>query len=468
MKNFFHFFTEKRLIVVVVLFSILVRLLYLKIPFIINEADGIGYVTMADLALKGNWQSFLDDYTYRTPAYPFFIALFKIIFGKAFVVVFPWVQHALGVVMAVLVFQIGKKVFNKWVGFLAGVLTGINAYQIYWEHNSMTDFLFEFMAVLSFYLFLKALFSGKNREYVIFGIIFGLNLLVRPLLQLFIVVFPLLVYLFTKNIRETLKKLIFIMVPIVLIIAPWFWQNWTRHRFFGLNSYLGVQLMVRAQNYVDMESPLRSKEKKIYRQAMYEVTKCTDQTIKEGTCGQAAVAGWRYLQREFGYSPVFSDQILQEIAAEAIKKNPGRYFSETVWQLGILLTRNSRENFYGDLDLDSSFRQKYYQKFAEGDSWTIFHQKLNWNLTPKMINFVFLAILGVSIALFKRNFKAFIFISIVFYLLLVTCAIEDGSVTRYRIPADPYIFLFASYGVHSLVALVRWINKKYEECLVKE
>jgi len=146
-KRLLNFLTERKLVFIIVLVSVLVRLLYLSIPFVINVADGAGYVAMADLALKGNWQSFLDDYTYRTPIYPFFIAFSKVIFGKGFVIGLPLMQHLLGTVMAVLVFLIGKKVFNKWVGFFAAILTGLNAYQIYWEHNSMSDFFFSFMSV---------------------------------------------------------------------------------------------------------------------------------------------------------------------------------------------------------------------------------------------------------------------------------------------------------------------------------
>lgn len=453
-----NFFSEKKLIFLVVLVSILVRLLYLPVPFVINVADGAGYVAMADLAIGGNWQSFLDDYTYRTPFYPFFIAFSKIIFGRGFVIGLPWIQHALGVIMAVLVFAIGKKVFNKWVGFLAGILTGLNAYQVYWEHNSMSDFFFSFMAVLAFYLLLQALLSGRNKDYVAFGVVFGLNLLTRPLFQLFFVVFPVLIYLFTQDFRETLKRFAFIMIPVILVIAPWFWQNWIRHHYFGFTPFLGVQLMVRTQKYIDFASPLRAKEKTVYRQTM----------IDSGHTGQVAVAGWADLQRKLGYTSTQANQALQEIAFEAIKKNPQRYFRETFGEMNVLMTNHPKEVFFADIDLDPSFRQRYYQKIIEKDSWTIFHQELNWNLTLKMINFALLAIPGALAVLFKRNFKALIFLLVALYILLVTSAVEEGVVTRYRIPLDPYIFLFAAYSINMFFDLIKTINRKYEECLSKE
>lgn len=467
-KNIFDFFTEKKLISVVVLFSILARLFYLNVPFVINVADGAGYVTLADLALSGNWKSFLDDFTYRTPIYPFFIAFIKIILGKAFVVGLPLLQHILGVVMAVLIFQIGKKVFNKWVGFLAAVLTGISAYPIYWEHNSMSDFFFTFMTVLTMYLFLRALSENKTKDYLLVGVIYGFNLLTRPLLQFFFITFPFLIFLFRKNIKETLKNFLLIMIPAVLIISPWFYQNWTRHHYFGFTPFLGVQLMVRAQNYMDMESPLRLKEKQIYRQAMFEVTKCTEQTIKDGTCGQAAVGGWIALLRELKYSPTQANQALQEIAVEAIKKNFSRYLKETVNQAVVLLSNNSAEYFFADIDLDPVFRQEYYNRMLKNDFWIVQHQKWTLKLTLKISVFFVLAVFGMIIAVLKKNFKSFLFILVTIYMLSVTVALEEGTVTRYRICLDPFIFLFAAYTIFLITEFIKTINKKYEECLVKE
>jgi len=53
-------------------------------------------------------------------------------------------------------------------------------------------------------------------------------------------------------------------------------------------------------------------------------------------------------------------------------------------------------------------------------------------------------------------------------MLLVMAAIEEGTVTRYRIPLDPYIFIFTAYAVNIVIDLAKSINNKYDECLVKE
>lgn len=444
MKNFF---SERKIILTIVFLSILVRLLYLPIPIIINVADGAGYVAMANEALKGHWASFFDDYIYRTPIYPLFIAFIKLISGNFFAIALPWLQHLLGVIMAVLVYFIGKKVFDKTVGFLAGLLTGINAYQVYWEHNTMSDFFFAFMTVVSFYFFLKALMEDKRNDYIIFGILFGLNLLTRPLFQMFFVVFPVLIYIFNQNLKSTIRRFVLIMIPIIIIVSPWFFQNWYRHHYFGFTPFLGVQLMVRAQNYMDLESPLRTKEKKVYLQTMMDLGKCTQKTINNGTCGQVAVGGWADLQRKLGYSSTEANQALMEISLEAIKKNPTRYLKETVDQMQIFLTKYPRVNFWGDGDLDSAFREKYALNFAQKEPLTILHQNLNWKLTPNIIYFVILSFLGIIIALISRGKRSLPLVFAFLYILLITAAIEEGGISRYRLPLDPFVFLFATYGI---------------------
>lgn len=453
-------FQDRNLIIVIIICSFLVRLLFLPIPLIINVADGAGYVAMADEALKGHWASFFDNYIYRTPFYPFFIAFTKIIFGRFWPYGLLWLQHLLGMIMAILVYFIGKKVFDKTVGLLAGMLTAINTYQIYWEHNTMSDFFFTFMTVISFYLFLKALTEGKRNNYILFGILFGLNLLTRPLFQIFFVVFPILIYIFTQNLRLTIKKFVLIMIPVVIIVSPWFFQNLYRHSYLGFTPFLGVQLMIRTQNYMDLESPLRIKEKETYMQTMKELGKCTDKMIIDGSCGQVGVGGWSDLQRKLDYSSVEANMALQEIATEAIMKHPQRYLKETIDQMQIFLTKNTRVNFWGDGDLDSTFREKYASNFSQGDTLTVFHQKINWVLTPNIVYFVILNFLGIIIALIKRNRRAFLPILVFLYILLVTTAIEDGGVTRYRIPADPFIFLFSAYATVFILRDILFLNIK--------
>ena len=468
MKKHWDFFTEKVMIGIIVVISILARLFYLKIPFIINVADGAGYVAMADEAIKWHWASFFDNYIYRTPIYPFFIALNKIFFGNNFVYSVPLLQHLFGVIMPVLIFFIGKKVFDKRVGFLAALLTGISAYSIYWEHNSMSDFFFTFITVISFYLFLRALLYDKKRDYILFGILFGLDLLTRPLFQFFIVTFPMIIYFFNNKPKEIFKRVLYILVPAIIIIAPWFYQNWVRHHYFGFTPFLGVQLMIRTQNYMNFDSPLRAKEKQVYLQAMYEIGKCTPATIKDGTCSQVGVAGWAFLQQRLKYLPTEADRALLEIAKEAIMGNFSRYLRETVFQMNNYLKAHPIEVFFGDIDLDAEFREQYAQKLYQGDFWTIWHQKMTWKMTIRIWKFVILAVIGMILAILKKNKKSFLFILVAIYIFSVTCAIEEGVVSRYRIPFDPYIFLFASYTIFSIVDLVKFINKRIEERVVIE
>lgn len=446
-------FRDRYLVFIIILVGVLVRLLYFSVPIIINKADGAGYVAMGDLVLKGNWRSFLDDYTYRTPGYPFFIALIKIIFGKYFNYGLPLVQHLLGVITAVLIYFIGKKVFNKKVGFFAGLLTALNAFQIYWEHNTMSDFFFAFMTVITFYLFLVALQSNKKRGFILFGIFYGLNLLTRPIFQLFFLLFPFILYCFNKNIKKVVVSFLLIMVPTVIIVAPWIYQNWVRHQCFCFTPFLGVQLMVRTQNFIDMNSPLQAKAKAAYYKRM-----------KEMNFDQVAVSGWCQVQLDLGYKPWEADKALREIGIEALKRNPLRYFRETITEGKKFLTTHSTINLYGDQDIEESFRLKFLSLFNSGDKWINFQQKINWKLTPKPFIFFILAAVGIIFSIFKFNNKAIPFVLVTLYLFFLTIALEEGGMSRYRVPLDPFLFLFASYAPVFIVEHL--INKKARKTLV--
>ncbi|MCL5090690.1 MAG: glycosyltransferase family 39 protein [Patescibacteria group bacterium] len=468
-KNFLSFFSEEKMMIIIIIFSILARLLYLNVPFIINIADASGYVEMADAVWNGLPKVFFDDYIYRTPVYPLFIFLTKVFFGKTS---FAWglslVQHLLGVIMAVLIFKIGQKVFNKWVGFFAGIVTGFNAFQVYYEHNAMSDFFFTFLTVFAFYIFLKALLENKKKFFLFFGILYGLNLLTRPLLQAFFLVFPFIIYLFNQNVKTTLKSCSYILIPALILITPWFLQNIIRHHYFGFVPFTGVQLMVRTQNYMEMQSRVRIEEKKVYRRAMKEVNGCTDEVIDQGECGQAAVGGWARLQKYLGYNAIEANKALEEIAFEAIMKNKGRYLKETVNQTGYFLSQNSREYLAGDPDIDLKFREDYYKKLIAGNGWAIFQQKMIWQLTPKILYFSFGGGLGIILALLKKNKKAVVFILLVVYMVVLTMAIEEWTVLRYRLPLEPFLFLFTGVAIYSLIQFIKRIDKKFEEGVVIE
>ena len=427
-------FKEKYLILIIIAVSILVRFLYLKIPLVINPADGAGYVKMANLALIGYWDYFLDDFTYRTPIYPFFIAFIKIIFLDYWDYALAWVQHFMGITMAVLVYFIGKRIFSKTVGFWAGLITGISSYQLYWEHNSMSDFFFSFFVILSFYFFLKALMEDKIKDYVLFGIFFGLNILVRPFFQLFFIAFPFLIYLFVKNFKITMRRFLLVMIPIIIIVFPWIFQHWQRHNYIGILPYLGPNLIQKVQDYIDLDSPLHTEAKKIYYQRM-----------KEMDFDGVGVSGWVEVQRELGLSQVEANKVLEQIGFEAIRRNPSRYVKEAFGEMTILFTRHSTTNFYADPDLDDDFREEYLADLNSKRPLTVFHRRMSLNLTLKIIYFLIPAFLGMLIAVLKKNIKAVLFIVIFFYLLFFISAFE--VTTRYRIPLDPFIFLFSSYMI---------------------
>jgi len=130
----------------------------------------------------------------------------------------------LGTLALVVVFYLGKKLFNSYVGFMSAIILGTFTTFFEFARHAMTDIPFLLFTVTSIYfLFLSEKTEKPTLYAVLSGVCFGLAFLTKQLIALLI---PLIVfvYLITTNrsIRFLFSKRFTLFLAVgLLVFAPW-------------------------------------------------------------------------------------------------------------------------------------------------------------------------------------------------------------------------------------------------------
>lgn len=89
-----------------------------------------------------------------------------------------WMLRSLSVLMGIAVipifFILGKHLFGSRVGLIAALLLTINACHVAYSQEARSYTLFFLLAILSSYLFVRAIESGRSRDYIAYAVISAL------------------------------------------------------------------------------------------------------------------------------------------------------------------------------------------------------------------------------------------------------------------------------------------------------
>jgi len=132
-----------------------------------------------------------------------------------------WVVRVFAILNPVLIYFFGKKLFNKWVGFLAALLI-LSSYSInFWSYRHL-DAVWPFFTISSVLTIYVALENRRYAYFIAAGLLMGLGYLVK---QAPILLFPLsfILIIIVKDYRQKknlLGSLIFLLTTAALIF-PW-------------------------------------------------------------------------------------------------------------------------------------------------------------------------------------------------------------------------------------------------------
>lgn len=385
--------------------------------------DSRDYVEIAQNIIKNGQYGFnlaMPDGS-RTPAYPFFIAFFGANVG---LVVF--VQHILSALVGLLIFKIGKRLFTERSGWWAGLFFAIEPSVMVWTEQALTEPLFTFLLISAIYLFILGL--EKSRNLLFSSLLFGLTALTRPVGLLLII--PIIIFLFIWKKFGTIsfKTIIFSILIFLAVLFPWYLRNKITFGVWTLEAMSKVVLNDETQKVLDIH---RDEELgKILNERYPDITReKIDKNGFKGISTRNPNIALYYKKRAkaiiMAYPLTFITVHLSGV--------PGILFKHNYDYYGQILARSFDTLNFEAINMPLSLLGSFI-----------------WYSIP------ILAFFGFIYRLKEKDDKIrletiFLFVIIVYFILVT----GHGGNDRFRYPISPLLFLFAFFGLFSLLGKIK-------------
>jgi 4-amino-4-deoxy-L-arabinose transferase-like glycosyltransferase len=186
--------------------------------------DAHAYHGWALAILAGDWLG--DRVYYQDPLYPFFLAgLYRLLGPGSLGVLLA--QAVLDAVSVVLLFATARRLFPPGAALLAGLLASGYAVYVYYAGLLLKAPLLVFLFTLSLLLLVRAAQRGRPRDWLAFGLVFGLAALTRGNALLFL---PALAFwLALERARPPAQRLLAIAAAlggVLAVLLPVAARNW--------------------------------------------------------------------------------------------------------------------------------------------------------------------------------------------------------------------------------------------------
>jgi 4-amino-4-deoxy-L-arabinose transferase-like glycosyltransferase len=346
------------------------------------------------------------------PLYPLYSAFAYKLFGDRFL------YHRLILALmssftCILVFSIGKRLFNEKTGYLSALICAFYPYFIFYTVFLMSETFFIFFLALSVYFLVKIKDNPNWKDGILFGISLGLTFLTRSVI-LGLLPF-LLILLLIYNFRRSLVPVILTLFAFALTISPWVIRNYKLHHQVVILATRGGYNLWFRNNPFFYEDELAALGYKV-----------PDNLLKD-------IKYRKYLDFPH-FSPeqgeVERDKILTREGINFIRQNP-RLFAYLCW-----IRFQTLIGFHGTLAKGLIYRLAGMFSFGI--------------LFP-------LALLTVGIY-YKRWRETLPLILIFAFFLGFFTLTHDGI--RYRLPADPYLIILASFF---LIQLLEYAGTRFKK-----
>jgi 4-amino-4-deoxy-L-arabinose transferase-like glycosyltransferase len=235
------------------IFAFAVRLIYLD--QVRNSA--LFDTPIMDAEYHDQWaQAILagDDFTggvfFRAPLYPYFLAAVYKIFGHNYLMA-RLIQFLIGSLSCVLIYLLGKSIFNRRTGTIAGVVASLYGVLIYFEGELLIPVLLVFLDLLVILCLFWAKGKPSYGRWVLCGALLGLSALARPNILLVGAAFFIWLILRSRNEpgKRYAKGVLYagcFAVGAILVISPVTLRNYVKGNDLvliasqgGMNFYIG-------------------------------------------------------------------------------------------------------------------------------------------------------------------------------------------------------------------------------------
>jgi len=331
------------------------------------------------------------------------------------------IQLFLGASIVLLVYQIGKKLFNPTVALMAALLQTFSGISIFYEELLVPTCLISFLFLSSTLFLLRAIERQKTLEWGIAGVLLALTTLAQAGILLFLPFFFIwLATSFSIPFRKRVVAFILVFLCVLTALFSTFLRNlWVAHDGIFLTSHGGINFYI--GNHPGSSGRFQSLlSKHTSSEQLLEQSK----TIAEEETGRPLLASevsrfWFWKGLEF------------------IRKEPAEFLKLLFKKL--LLFWNGTE--IADVEDYYFFRSRFSALKFLGIPF-------GW-MAP-------FGLLGLVVGF--RNFKKlFLLYGFLFSQILGILLVFVNS--RYRAPLVPFVVLFAAFGVSWLFDLFQ--RKRY-------
>lgn len=179
---------------------------------------------------------------FMMPGLSYTLAFFIIIFGKlnAALTAFRIFQAALQTLCLLLVFFIGRKVFDSKIAILAVLLNAIYLPEVWVSNLILTEAFFKFFVLNLIYFSLHALERKKTFYYILGGIAWGIATIYRPTIATFPIIILFMWIIKKYSFKDILKYTLVVSLIFCAILSPWWIRNYSIfHQFIPLTKATG-------------------------------------------------------------------------------------------------------------------------------------------------------------------------------------------------------------------------------------
>jgi len=352
------------------------------------------------------------------PLYPYFLA-FLIRVVNAGPLLIRIVQHGLGVVTCLLIFRSGKLIFGRWTGILAALFYAIYIPAIFYEGWLLSASLTAFLMASLLCSLLSAQENPSPGNWIGSGIAAGLLILARPTL-LVPGIFLWLIFGFNNKEPGWLRRPLLFLAGILIIIIPafiYFSQGPGDAGFIsshgGENFYIGNN--ARATGGSQIPDFARGSPSLQHNDFVREAERRTGRKLTPGENS-------RFWFREgIGF----------------ITAHPFMSLKLLVFKVYLFFSGNS---------ISDNYSLSFYK-----DQLPILRIPFYWHALSS------LSILGMIAGWRRRKKLALIYILPISYALSISLFF---IASRYRLPAAPYLAIFAAFGIISIIRAIKEKNTK--------
>ena len=338
----------------------------------------------------------------RPPAYPLFLAGIYSLFGQSHLAV-KLAQAILGAISCIIIYLIGKEVFNRKIGLWSGTAMALYPPLISTAGFILSEELAIFLLAISIFFLTRAVKRKQVSYYILAGIFLGLTTLCRPITLLF----PFFLYFILLS--SSYRKREFICISIFLLSMIGTVTPWTIRNYIKFNAFIPGQtdrgVILWAGTHLPADGP---------GGMPYGVTSAHKE-YKDPRDGEA------FLKVREGLLAVEADKAYYREGIKNIFNNPSGY-------LQLCLEKFKRFWFWipGGVEV-----LKPYPKVKLG-------------ITAIYFSILLSAVWGVWVGL-KENWRDKLpMLAIISYFTIIHTLIF--AIPRFRLPIMPYVLIFAVVG----------------------